>query len=272
MAVEVVADGDPVIPEGGIERLRVGHRNPISRVRDLAHSPSRQGTWHAAGRRTLRGRRARALRRGPRASPPIAPPPPLLADSSPPPPEQSRSAEYGSIAVWSAWCWASQPFHSLWTAEVNAAVVRLGSVRLRPVRFVRSVVSHVLAMPSWRASCARSAVIIDDQAAAIAGSVGAQVGMSTLRVLVTEGLATVAVTTPSATLKFGSPPHENLAFVFAQPLDSAMRAVGCSSSSRRRCSPWSRGRASPPSAGPPGRVRRAAAGRRRCRAGAGARR
>src|SRR4029079_11478500 len=109
--------------------------------------------------------------------------------------------------------------HSLWTAVVNAVVVRLGSVRLSPVRFVRSVVSHVLAMPSWRASCARSAAIIDDQAAAIAGSVGAQVGMSPLRVLVTVGLATVARQTAPATLKFGSPPHENRAFVLAQPLD-----------------------------------------------------
>ena len=57
-------------------------------------------------------------------------------------------------------------------------------------------------------------------AAAIAGFVGAQVGMSTFTVLVTVGLATVAVITPPAELNEGSPPHENEAFVRAQPLSA----------------------------------------------------
>ena len=52
-------------------------------------------------------------------------------------------------------------------------------------------------MPSWRASCALRSLVIAAHARAIAGSVGAQRGMSTLAVLVTVGLVIVAVVTPS---------------------------------------------------------------------------
>ncbi len=44
--------------------------------------------------------------------------------------------------------------------------------------------------------------------------------MSTLTVLVTVGFATVAVITPSDSVKDGSPPHEKRTFVFAQPLEA----------------------------------------------------
>ena len=93
---------------------------------------------------------------------------------------------------------ASHPFHSDCTAAEKAAGVRFGTVTDRPVRLVRRLRSHVVAMPSWRASWARKSAIIAARAVRIAGFVGAQTGMSTFTVLVTVGFVTVAVVTPPA--------------------------------------------------------------------------
>ena len=101
------------------------------------------------------------------------------------------------MPVCSAWCCASHASHSAWTAARNVAMDRFATVTLRAPRFVRSVDSQVVAMPSWSASWARRSRVIAVQAVAIAGFVGAQRGMSTLTVLVTVGLVTVAVVTPS---------------------------------------------------------------------------
>lgn len=54
----------------------------------------------------------------------------------------------GSIAVWSAWCWASHPSHSAWTAARNVAMDRFATVTLSDDRFVRSVASQVFAISS----------------------------------------------------------------------------------------------------------------------------
>ena len=104
---------------------------------------------------------------------------------------------YGSMPLCSSWCCPIQLFHSAWTAARKVAMDRLATVTLSEVRLSRSVDSQVPAMPSWRASCALRSLVIAAHARAIAGSVGAQRGMSTLAVLVTVGLVTVAVVTPS---------------------------------------------------------------------------